>query len=61
MSQVKNISDFIIRVIMIFTTVVTLTFFAGYYPKYSLIYGFLALLFILSMITKGLFDIFSKK
>lgn len=57
----KKVCDFIIKVIMLFTTLLALVFFAGYYPKQSLIFGFLALLFVLAMATKGLLDIFIKE
>jgi hypothetical protein len=56
----KQVIDFIIKMIMVFTTIVALVFFAGYYPQFSFTFGFLALIFILAMMTKGLLDIFQK-
>lgn len=60
-NNMKKVFDFIIKIIMIFTTVLALVFFAGYYPKQSLIFGFLALLFVLSIIIKGILDIFQRE
>lgn len=57
----SKICDFIIRIIMLFTTIVSLIFFSEKYPNSSLIFGLLALLLILTIATKGLLDIFAKE
>jgi hypothetical protein len=57
---ISKVADFTIKIIMIFTTIVALAFFAKEYPLSSLIFGVLNLIFVLAIITKGLFDIFSK-
>lgn len=59
-NMLGKISDFIIKVIMMFTIVVALVYFAGVYPNSSLVFSFLAVLYILAMITKGLVDTFKK-
>lgn len=56
----KKVCDFMIRIIMLFTTLVALVFFAGYYPQNSFIFSIIALIFVLTIIIKGLIDIFSK-
>lgn len=60
-NSIGKVSDFIIRVIMMFTTIVVLLFLSNNVQGYSLIFGFLALLFVLAIITKGIYDIFSKE
>lgn len=55
-----KISDFVIRIIMLFTTLLVLVLFAGLYTTYALVFGFLALVFVLAIIVKGLVDIFSR-
>lgn len=53
-----KVSDFIVRIIIIFTTLVALLFFAREYSTYAFTFGFLAILFIISLATKGLVNIF---
>jgi len=60
-NALRRVSDFNIRVIMIFTTVLILGFFARQFPSQAVIFGFLSVVFLLSIITKGLIDIFSKE
>lgn len=59
-NTISRVSDFIIKVIMIFTTIVALVFFAENYPNQSISFGFIALVYVLAIITKGLADIFAK-
>lgn len=61
MGTLSKVCDFIIRIIMLFTTILALLYFASVYPLYALIFGFLALILVLSIIVKGLVDIFSKE
>lgn len=58
---ISKVCDFLIKMIMMFTTILALVYFAGVYPLQSLVFGFLGLVFILAIITKGLVDIFSKE
>jgi hypothetical protein len=55
------IADFIIKIMIMFTTVISLLFFAANYPLFSLVFSLMALMMILAIITKGLVDIFSKE
>lgn len=56
----KKVCDFTIKMIMMFTTIIALVFFANYYKQNSLVFGFFALVFVLAILTKGLLDIFVK-
>lgn len=56
-----KLSDFVIKIIMMFTTLYALLYFAGKVPEFSFTFGFLAVLFIISLMVKGLVDIFSKE
>lgn len=56
-----KVSDFLIKIIMMFTTLVTLVYFSNKYVGSSLIFSLLAFIFVLSIITKGLVDIFSRE
>ena len=60
-STFSKTMDFIIKIMMMFTTILVLVFFAGEYPNMSFTFGFLALVFILAIITKGALDIFQKE
>jgi hypothetical protein len=60
-NQLRKVSDFTIKVIMIFTTLVSLTFFTWFYEEQSLILSIIGLIFVIAIITKGLVDIFSKE
>lgn len=60
-NTIGKVSDFTIRIIMVFTTIVSLVFFAGIYTNMALVFGLIALVFVLAIITKGLSDIFSKE
>ncbi len=55
-----KISDFLIRIIMMFSTIMVLIFFANKYVEQQLVFAFLAFLFVIAIITKGMVDIFSK-
>lgn len=61
MGTLSKICDFVVRIVMLFTIILALVFFAGVYPTYALVFGFLDLILILAIITKGLLDIFSKE
>lgn len=60
-NQIGKVSDFIIKVVMIFTTIVALVYFAGKFTSSALIFSFLAVLYVLAIIAKGISDIFSKE
>lgn len=60
-NKLGTIADFIIKVVIMFTVILALLFFANQYPVYSLVFSAIALLYILAIIVKGLVDIFYKE
>ena len=59
MKQAGRISDFTIKIIMMFSAIISLLFFWDYYNQP--IFLFLCILLILSIIIKGISDIFDKQ
>ena len=61
MSLIGNISDFFIKIIMLFTTLVALIHFAGEYPKYAFTFSLFALVLLISMLVKGISNFVESK
>ena len=55
MNQIARTADFTIKVIMMFTTLVTLLHFTGIYNQ--LMFTVLSLLFLIAIVTKGVSDV----
>ena len=58
---IRNAADFTVRIIILFTTVIALIYFATVYSKYSFTFSFLVLLMLVSIIVKGVCNMFVKK
>ena len=59
--MVQKVCDFVIKIIILFTTVVALIFFAGQYPQHSFTFSYTALILLVSIIVKGIADITADK
>ena len=59
MKQLGKVSDFTIKVVMMFTTIITLLFFWNFYNQP--IFLFLGVLHILAIVLKGISNIFDKE
>ena len=58
-NEIAKIADFTIKMIIIFVTLVSIIKYAGEYNGF--IFGFLGILMLISIIVKGLIDLFRKK
>ena len=58
MSKLKNLADFMIRIIMLFTTFVTLLFFAEKYN--TLVFSIIFIMLAISLAIKGVINVFKK-
>ena len=57
--EIAKIADFTTKMIIVFVTLVSIVQYAAKYNGF--VFGFLGVLFLLSIISKGLVDIFAKR
>lgn len=61
MGILGQISDFFIKIIIMFTALLALIHFAGAYPKYAFTFSLLGLILLISILVKGIVNMIESR